>query len=364
MKKSSKGKLVNSATYPNGSTIGLDVSDDYIYAAVIDGNGTLLIEDRIRTREPDVRRWLAAGPVARVALETGTHSRWIAKAARECGHEVLVANARALPLIYAGTDKTDRVDAHKLARLARLDPELLKPIAQRSDQEHADRAVVQARELLVKQRADTINLIRGMVKAVGGRIPPCATIVFCGHAANAIPEQLRNALAPLLESVDHLSEQIREYDERLEHLAFTRYPEIRLMTQVAGVGTLSALTFRLTIGDPWRFAKSRDVGCYLGLQPKRSQSGSRDPQLGITKQGDSRLRRTLVNCAHYILGPFGPDCDLRRWGLEVAARGGNGKKRAVVAVARKLAVLLHRLWVSGEVYEPLHNAGRTMPAAA
>jgi len=138
-----------------------------------------------------------------------------------------------------------------------------------------------------------------------------------------------------------------------------------LLKQVKGVGTQIALTYLLTIEDPHRFAKSRDVGCFLGLRPGRRDSGESQPQMHISKEGDPYLRTMLVQGAHYILGPFGADSDLRRWGLKLAARGGkNAKKRAVVAVARKLAVLLHRLWVTGEVYEPLHNSHKEMRAVA
>lgn len=363
MRKHNKRQTTKSGLYPGGCTIGLDVSDDYTYAAVVGKGGELLIEDRFPTREPAVRRWLATGASAVVALETGTHSRWIAKVARECGHEVIVANARELRLIYAGTNKTDRVDAVKLARLARVDPALLKPVEHRGDRQHADLAVISARELLVRMRSDAINLVRGTVKSAGGRVPKCASTSFTSWAGEALPDELRNALAPMLEQIDELSGRIEEYDERIEHLALTQYPETALLQQVTGVGTLTALTFVLTIGDATRFERSRDVGCYVGLRPRRDQSGERDPRLGITKAGDSRLRRTLVNCAHYILGPFGPDCDLRRWGLQLAD-GGKKKKRAIIAVARKLAVLLHRLWATGEVYEPLRNARRQMTVAA
>lgn len=136
------------------------------------------------------------------------------------------------------------------------------------------------------------------------------------------------------------------------------------LTQVNGVGTLTALTFVLTIGEPERFQRSRTVGAYFGLRPRQRESGDHEPQLHITKAGPPLMRRLLVNCAQYILGPLGQGCDLRRFGLALAARGGkSAKKRAVVAVARKLAVLLHRLWVTGEVYEPLRNARGRPPAA-
>ena len=258
--------------------------------------------------------------------------------------------------LYGGTNKNDRIDARKLARLARVDPELLKPIQHRGDREHCDLALITAREFLVSMRTDAINMVRGMVKADGGRVASCSSDSFTHWAGEVLPENLKNALAPILEQIDEVSERIREYDEGIEHLANTQYPQTKLLTQITGVGTLTAMMFLLTIGDPWRFQRSRDVGCYLGLRPKRDQSGQWDPQLGMSRRGDSRLRKTLVTCAHYILGPHGPDSDLRRWGLKLAAPGKNAKKKAVVAVARKLAVLLHRLLTTGEEYRPLKNA--------
>jgi transposase len=350
---------------PAGSTVGLDIGDRWSHAAVIGPDGELLWEERIASREPELRRLLSRLPAGVVALEVGTHSRWMAKVARECGHEVLVANPRQLRLIYGGDNKHDRVDAQKLGRLARVDWRLLKPVEHRAEQEQADLARIAVRESLVGMRTQAVNLVRGMVKAAGGRIAECAPETFPEKAKDQIPEALRSALAPIMEQIQELNDRIRECEERIEHIARTQYPEVQLLMQVEGVGWLTALTFRLTIGNPWRFERSRDVGCYLGLRPKRSQSGEQDPQLGISKAGNERLRRLLVNCAHYILGPFGPDSDLRRWGLKLAeqSRARGAKQRAVVAVARKLAVLLHRLWVSGEVYEPLRGSSQTAAAA-
>jgi transposase len=176
---------------------------------------------------------------------------------------------------------------------------------------------------------------------------------------------LQKALGPLVQASAALSEQIAEYNERIEQMAKESYPQTALLKQVQGVGTLIALTFLLTLEDGHRFQKSRDVGCYLGLQPGRRNSGQSEPQMHISKEGDPYLRTLLVQGAQHILGPFGVDCDLRRWGLRLAERGGkSGKKRAIIAVARKLAVLLHHLWMSGEVYEPLHNRQQTPLAIA
>jgi transposase len=171
---------------------------------------------------------------------------------------------------------------------------------------------------------------------------------------------LDHALGPILEQIGALTQRIRDYDRQLETISKERYPETELLRQVEGVGPLTALTLVLTLEDPYRFEKSRSVGAYLGLVPARDQSGDRDPQRRISKEGDELLRRLLVSGAHYILGPFGSDSDLRRHGQKIATRGAkNSKKRAVVAVARKLAVLLHSLWISAEVYEPLRNTQRS-----
>jgi transposase len=199
--------------------------------------------------------------------------------------------------------------------------------------------------------------------------------VIVGHARNVrnmnpekaqgLSPELRTALEPLLAGIESLSERIRKCNEGIERLARESYPQVGQLKQVKGVGTLIALTFLLTLEDAHRFRQSRDVGCYLGLQPGRRNSGQSEPQMHISKEGDPYLRTLLVQGAHHILGPFGADSDLRRWGLKLAERGGkNGKKRAIIAVARKLAVLLHRLWVSGEVYEPLRKDSPLVATAA
>jgi len=216
--------------------------------------------------------------------------------------------------------------------------------------------VIRARAGLVRARTSLINTARGLTKSYGERLRGCNPRNVNPEKAQGLSPELQAGLEPLLAAVEALSEQIREYNERIEQLAQQSYPQVGLLKQVKGVGTLIALTYLLTLEDPHRFRKSRDVGCYLGLQPGRRNSGQSEPQLHISKEGDPYLRTLLVQGAHHILGPFGADSDLRRWGLKLAERGGkNGKKRAVIATARKLAVLLHRLWVSGEVYEPPRN---------
>jgi transposase len=336
-------------------TIGLDVGDRWSEVCVLDAGGTVRTTRRGRTTPLALEQWFARQTVSRVVLEVGTHSPWVSRLLAGLGHEVLVANAHQLRLIYASPRKSDRVDAETLARLGRLDPALLKPIRHRGPGAQADLAQLRARDCLVRARTQLINHVRGAVKSVGARLPASSAPAFARAAGPRLPEALRTALAPLLILIAQLTQQIRTMEQALADVA-ARYPETQRLRQVAGVGPLTALCYVLTLEDPQRFTRSRAVGAYLGLCPRQRDSGAAHPQLRITKCGDPMLRRLLVNGAHYILGPFGPDCDLRRWGLALAARGGtNAKKRAVVAVARKLATLLHRLWVSGARYEPLRQ---------
>jgi transposase len=216
--------------------------------------------------------------------------------------------------------------------------------------------MIRARDALVAARTQMINTTRGLVKSLGARLPECSSASFSHKVKAALPAEVREVLLPLVQLVETLSSDIAAYDERIEKLATEKYAHTALLRQVKGVGALTALAYVLTLENPNRFAKSRDVGPYLGLVPKQEESGDSQPQLRISKAGDVMMRRLLVGSAHHILGPFGADTDLRRYGLKLCERGGkNAKKRAAVAVARKLAVLLHRLWASGEVYEPLRH---------
>jgi transposase len=345
-------------------TAGLDLGDKYSYLCLLDTeSGEVIEEGRLRTSPEAFRRRFASGFASelpmRIAIEAGTHSPWVSRILEECAHEVLVANARKLRLIYTNKRKTDEIDAENLARLARVDPKLLYPLKHRGEDSQAHMALIRSREALVSCRTQLVNHVRGAVKSFGHRLPKCPASGFHNKAAEHIPQALWPALGPILEQIGSLTERIRQYDRKLQEISKEHYPETGLLRQVEGVGPLTALTFVLTLEDPYRFEKSRSVGAYLGLVPARDQSGDRDPQKRISKEGDQMLRKLLVSGAHYILGPFGSDSDLRRHGQKIATRGGkNSKKRAAVAVARKLCVLLHSLWVSGEVYEPLRNTHR------
>ncbi len=347
-------------------TAGLDLGDKYSHLCLLDDeSGEVIEEGRLRTTPEAIRRRFDSEQPLRIAIEVGTHSPWVSRLLEECGHEVLVANARKLHLIYGNKRKTDKLDAENLARLARVDPKLLYPLEHRSEQSQAHLALLHSREVLVRSRTQLINHVRGTVKSFGHRLPKCSASSFHEKVADGIAELLREALEPILKTIASLSARIRDYDRKLETLAQEHYQETQLLRQVQGVGALTALAFVLTLEDPGRFEQSRAVGAYLGLVPGKDQSGEHDPQRRISGEGDEMLRRLLVGSAHYILGPFARDSDLRRHGMKIAERGGkNAKKRAVVAVARKLSVVLHHLWVSEEVYDPLYNARRQLEGAS
>jgi transposase len=336
---------------PRGNTIGMDLGDKTSRYHVLGANGETSSESSVATTKKAMLQKFSGMRRCRIAIEVGTHSPWVSRLLTGLGFEVIVANARQVQLISASSRKNDRMDARMLARLARIDPELLRPIRHRSEQAQANLMTIRIRAVLVETRTKLVNASRGFTKTVGERLPACDADSMGVERMEELPAELQDGLRPLLEEVESLTGRIKQLDKKIEQIARTQYPETELLRQVSGVGTLIALTFVLTLGDRERFGKSRDVGCYVGLRPKQSESGQSQPQLPITKEGDRYLRTLLVQGAHHILGWRGPDTDLKRWGLKLAERGGNNaKKRAVVGVARKLAVLLHRLWVCGEVY--------------
>jgi transposase len=346
-------------------TIGLDLGDRSSSYCVLDEAGEILLEQKLPTTPEATKQIFGRMAQCRIAMETGTHSPWVSRLLAALGHEVIVAHAQKVRLIVKSRRKDDRIDARTLARLARIDPELLSPVQHRSAQAQLHLTEIRARAAMVSARTALVNAARGLVKSYGERLRKCGTQQIRRESTSGLSAGLRQALEPLLREVESLNERIQEYDRRIARVAKERYPETALLKQVKGVGDLIATAYVLTIEDPHRFRKSRDAACFVGLQPGRRNSGESKPQMHISKEGDGYLRTLLVQGAHYILGPFGEDSDLRRWGQKLAARGGkNAKKRAVVAVARKLAVLLHRLWVSGEVYEPLRNSQKEVRVAA
>ncbi len=338
-------------------TIGLDMGDRYTRYCILDeGSGKEVGSGRVRTTPTSMERFLSLYPRSRVVLEVGTHSRWANQVAQDSCAEVLVANPRKLSFIYKNDRKSDEVDAQSLARVGRMDPTLLSPIRHRSKAAQKDLAILRARAGVVSARTKLVNTLRGVVKSFGARIPAQATKRIGFKTLAFVPEELQPALRGLLLSIEALTDEIGDYDKRIEDLADETYPESKCFTQVYGVGKLTAMAYMLTIEERDRFRRSRTVGAFFGLVPRRDQSGSVEKQLSISKCGDRMVRTLLVQCAHRILASNAPDSDLRHAGERIASRGGRtAKRRAVIAVARKLAVLLHALWRTGETYEPLRN---------
>jgi transposase len=343
-------------------TIGCDLGDKMSDVCVMDAAGKTR-RARVASTKKGMTTFFTREP-AHVVIEVGSHSRWVSELLERLGHRVTIANARRVKLISASDNKTDEHDAELLARLGRADARLLAPMVHRSTGVQADLAIAKARDTLVATRTKLVNHVRGTVKSFGERLPKCTASSFVRHTSDLIPTALKPALAPVLETIAKLDEEIRGQDKLIAQKA-AENPDVAVLEQVDGVGALTALVYLLTLEDKGRFDKSRMAAAFLGLRPRKQKSGSGDPQLRITKAGDPFVRRLLVLSANYILGPFGKDSDLRRWGMRLAERGGkNAKKRAKVAVARKLAVLLHRLWVTGEVYEPLGYQARRLEDAA
>jgi transposase len=326
-------------------------------------DGEVVEEGRVRTTPQGFAQQFEGEKRTRIAIETGTHSAWVDHLLRGFGHEVLVANSRHIASISESDNKADSHDAEQLARLARHDPKLLHPIKHRSMDAQADLTIIRTRAKLVEVRTTLINTVRSTVKGFGERLPKCVADSFHRRCQEAIPAALRQTLAPILGLIENINQQIANYNRSIEEISLRKYPDTAFLRTVPGVGPIASLTFVLTLGDKYRFQQSRDVGSYLGLRPRRSQSGDRDPQLRVTKAGDTYLRKILVQCAQYILGPLAPDSSLRKWGLALTGRGGkSGKRRAIIAVARKLSVLLHRIWVAQQNYRPFPEPSRVLNA--
>ena len=343
--------MSNEEIFPN-LTIGLDLGDKVSRVCELDAGGKIVKTAAVATTLGAMERYFGDRPRCRVVLEASTHSPWLSRQLKELGHEVVVSNPSEVYAKRPRKRRNDRTDAEFLARQGRADVELLHPIQHRSAEAQQDLALLRARDQLVGARTKLVSHVRGAVKSLGGRINKCSAEAFAKQAAAQVPEALRPSLTPLLEVIADLTRRLREMDKQVERM-IEAHPEVVRLQQPGGVGPLTALAYVLAVEDPARFKHSRQVGAYFGLVPKLDDSSDSSPQLHITKAGDALVRKYLVSAARYILGPFGTDCDLRRYGEAIAARGGkNARKRAAIAVARKLAVMLHRLWVSEADYDP------------
>lgn len=348
------------------SSVGIDVSDKDMKVVGLDEAGKIVLRATVASTHAAIQKAFVGVEPTVAALETGGHTGWIARALAELGHEVVVANARKVKAIWGAERKTDWRDAEMLARLVRTDRALLRPVVLRGEQAQRDMNVLKARDALVRSRSLLVCTLRSLVKNVGERVGKCGAETFARRCREDVSERTRASLAGVLEALEALNEKIVGYDREVEQVAEARYATATgRMRQVSGVGPITALAFVLCVENPDRFTPRRQVGAYLGLTPRRDQSGETDKQLGITHAGNEMVRRLLVSAAHYVVGPFAPDTDLKRFGKRLMTRGGkSAKKRAIVAVARKLAVLLLKLWQSEEAYESLRNERVKGSAAA
>jgi transposase len=342
------------------TTIGMDISDKKSEICAIDRKGNVLERRQVVNSLTGLAEGFSnfeASAQTLVAMEAGTHSPWISRALSDMGFSVLVGNSRKLRSIWHTDRKSDRRDAEMLARIARFDCRLFYPIKHRSKKSQATLAVLKARDALVQSRKQLISSVRGMLKSMGIVLKRSSADAFARNALAQMPEDYTFALADTIDLISTLSDKIKVYDRKIAVVAERDYPETQRLTAIKGVGPISSLTYVLTLEHPHHFRKSRDVGPYLGLVPKLDQSGDSSKELNISKAGNAFLRRLLVQNAQYILGPFGEDSDLRRYGERIASRGGAAaKKKAVVAVARKLSCVLHRLWRDEAIYDPFYNA--------
>lgn len=361
MKTKNKNKSQQFETF-----IGVDLGDRKHHVCVTDKHGVILKESTITNDRAALTQLCKDHPNAAVALEVGGHSPWISRHLAQGGMRVTVANARKLRAIYQNDRKCDRFDAQMLAKLLRADKDLLSPIQHGSEQAQKDLVAIKVRASLVRQRTSMVNTLRGVVKSMGLRIPSSSAEAFHVRVREFLAQQpeLEPAIAPAVKALESLTEQIRAYEKAIAEAAKTHHPMALKLQTIPSIGPITSLAFVLTIEDPGRFKDPRDVGAYLGLVPRRDQSGGTDKQLPISKAGNHYLRQLLVQCAQYLIGHFGPDCALRDQGLKLVAKGGKAaKKKATIAIARKLAVMMIAMWQKGTEYEA-YPPTRKIPATA
>ncbi len=328
-------------------SIGIDLGKRTSRYCVLDKKLAVVKEDSVDNTPKDLERTFRKYPPVRVAIEACGISPWVSRLISNLGHKAIVANPRNVALISKSQKKSDRHDAELLARLAASDPKLLSPITHRGEQAQRDLAKIRLRDTLVRGRVVLTASLRGIFESLGSTLPGCSTECFHKRMRAVLSKDDLAVAEPMLAAIEAITLSIHKCDREIKRAATHDYPETKILQTAPGVGPVVSLAFVLTLDDSSRFKKSRVVGAFIGLTPRKHQSGDSDPELGITKAGNKYLRRLLVLSAHRILGRFGTECDLRDWGLKLAQRGGkNAKKRAVVAVARKLATILHRMWVT------------------
>lgn len=347
-------------------TVGIDLGDASNQICVMNQIGVITEEYKTHNTREAFNLLGKKYPQARFVMEVGSHSPWISEQLRAMHCEVFVGNARKLKAISTHERKCDELDARTLAKIGRMDTRLLYPIQHVSQDARKDRLVISSRENLVNTRKRLIQSVRGSVKSFGERIESTSADCFPKKARKSLAHEadILAAFEPTLKSIEQLNESIKVLDSKIDELSAEKYPATKILRQISGVGPITSIAFILAIEDPDRIVGTRDIAAYFGLVPRRDQSGNVDKQLGISKTGNPYIRKLLVQCAQHLMGEKGPDCDLKRFGLRRAGQGGDGtkkaakgaKKKAIVAVARKLAVILLSLWRSESEYDPFRNS--------
>ena len=324
--------------------VGMDVSLKETSICVIDDNGEIVYEGTVISEPEAIAEFLKsrAEGAKRIGLETGPTTTWLWHELRSLGVPVICIDARhAKAALSMRLNKSDRNDACGLARI--MQAGWYKEVQVKSLACHEVRAMLNSRAQLVKTKRDLENQIRGLLKNLGLRIGKAGGHVFRRRVEELVGERLplQEAVRPLLAVRELVSRELAVLSRKLLALARTADASRRLMT-VPGIGPITALAFQAAIDEPIRFQRSRSVGAYFGLTPRRHASGEIDWTGRISKCGDGMVRTYLFEAAGVLLTRVPRWCALKAWGLRLSKRV--GFKKAKVAVARKLAVILHRMW--------------------
>ena len=333
-----------------GYFVGLDVSQKNTAICILDASGEVVWQGSVLTTPSAIRAQVVkhAAETAKIGMETGPLAVWLYHSLRNLGLDIDCIHARHVhAALSVQLNKTDRNDAHGIAQLVRSG--WYQAIHVKSLACHEQRLVLIAREKLIRMRTGTINQIRGIVKTFGVVLGPGRNSVFEREVERCMEEvgSLKPVVDTLLMTWRHLNEQIRKLEKQLAKSA-EKDPVNRLLMSVPGVGLLTAVSFKTAIDDPGRFARITDIGPFLGLTPKRYQSGEVNRSAGISKHGNRQTRSLLYEAALSLFKRYGKDTKLARWASELEARVGH--KKAVVALTRKLATILLSIWKSGEVF--------------
>ena len=350
------------------TTIGADVSDRTTKICVMTkaegGERRIVLETTCATTKAGLEEAFSKFDRSwPVAFETGTHCRWMDGVFRKMGFKTIVGNPGKIPSITKSNTKNDRNDARELARLAIADSAMLHPVFLRDEVYQQMLRFHHARNMLISQRTQSTNQIRGFAKSVGHRIECSSTEKFHEQGKAGWPRELEECAWPLMGMLKTINLKIKAYDKLIARLA--ERPEFKSMVErvrvVYGVGIIGSTVFVAAIGGrPDRFAHTRDIGPYFGMIPKQDQSGDDDKQLHITHAGADIVRTTLVECAGVVMMDKSKDTDLKLKGLRIAMHGGKiARKKAKVAVARGLAVAMLALMQHPErEYIPLSEEGK------